>query len=143
MSSLDSCVLELPVAEAAATPMRRQILIVEDDHAQAEVLTHRFHKQGFVCRVTHGGREALTLASRHQPDLIVLDMCLPDIDGLQISHQLSNDAQTWTIPIILLSGADNPDIIRRARAAGCQYFLRKPYDPNALLLLAEAALKER
>ena len=69
-------------------------------------------------------------------------MRLPDIDGLQIARRLTSDAETWVIPLILLSGTDSPDIIRNARAAGCQYFIRKPYDPNALLLLAESALKE-
>jgi CheY-like chemotaxis protein len=84
----------------------------------------------------------LQLARAEHPDLILLDIRLPDIDGLSVCHVLNDDPETCDIPIIVLSGMERPDIIRRTRSAGCHYFLRKPYDPNALLMLAQAAIDD-
>ncbi len=59
---------------------------------------------------------------------------LPDIDGLSVCERLANSPDTCDIPVIILSGMERPDIIRRSRAAGCRCFVSKPYDPNALLI---------
>ena len=71
----------------------------------------------------------------------MLDVKLPDADGLDLCEQLVDDQTTSEIPVIIVSGCDERDIIRPC-AAGCHYFVRKPYDPNALLALIEWALDE-
>jgi CheY-like chemotaxis protein len=71
-----------------------------------------------------------------------MDLRLPDADGLDLCQQLDESPSTCGIPVIVLSGMERPDIIRRAREVGCQYYVRKPYDPNALLLLIQHALRE-
>ena len=121
---------------------QRTILVVDDDPSQVEVLTIRLKAQGFSTLAANTGKQALSLAIEKRPSLIVLDLQLPDLDGLEICGQLSDDPATCTIPVIILSGMERPDILRRSRAAGCQYYVRKPYDPNALLLLIENALNE-
>jgi CheY-like chemotaxis protein len=80
--------------------------------------------------------------SADRPSLIVLDLRLPDTDGFSVCSQLVDDPATSEIPVIILSGMERPDIIRQSRAAGCQYFVRKPYDPNALLILIRQAIDE-
>ena len=60
--------------------------------------------------------------------------------ALPLCQHLADDPTTCQIPVIILSGMEGPDIVRNARAAGCLFFLRKPYDPNALLLLTRDAL---
>jgi CheY-like chemotaxis protein len=65
---------------------------------------------------------------------------LPDIDGFELCQQLVDDEATSEIPVIIVSGNDSPDIVRRARAAGCHFFVRKPFDPNALLALIRQAI---
>lgn len=121
----------------------RRILVVDDDHSQAEVLAHRFRKQGFVASTSFSGSDGLQKAHDESPDLIIMDIRMPDVDGLHVTQQLSDDPETCHIPVILLSGMSRPDIIRKSRAAGCEYYVRKPYDPNALLMLAESAMNER
>jgi CheY-like chemotaxis protein len=74
--------------------------------------------------------------------LILLDLRLPDADGFSVCQELADSSETCAIPVIILSGMERPDIIRRSRAAGCQYFVRKPYDPNALLILVQHAIGE-
>ena len=76
------------------------------------------------------------------PDLVLLDLRLPTSDGLSVCQQLTDAPETCGIPVIIVSGMERPDIVRRSRAVGCQYFVRKPYDPSALLVLVEHALAE-
>lgn len=134
-----------PVLEPVIFPnkQRRRILIVDDDHTQAEVLSLRLGQQGFTTTMTHTVRDAMSAARTSYPDAIVMDIRLPDGNGLHACEELSDDPKTCGIPVIILSGMERPDIVRRARAAGCQYYVRKPYDPNALLLLVESALSSR
>ena len=121
---------------------QRLVLIVDDDRTQAEVLAFRLQKQGFDTVWAGTGRDGLAVARSKNPDLILLDLRLPDMDGLNVCRELSDESDTCSIPVIILTGMERPDIIRRSRAVGCQFFVRKPYDPNALLLLIENAIGE-
>src|SRR3990170_1721959 len=121
-----------PVLESApVTTRRRTILIIEDDEAVSDVLAVRLGRQGFQTRTASCGREGLALARAQRPDLVLLDLSLPDVDGFTICQELVDDPVTSGTPVIILSGMERPDVIRRSRAAGCQYYVRKPYDPNA------------
>ena len=122
------------------TEAPRPILIVEDDQDQRDVLEHRLHKQGFRTLTADGGRAAVALAREHRPQLILLDLEMPDGDGLTACHTLFDDPNTCELPVIIVSGSERADIVRVSRAAGCRFFLKKPYDPNVLLSLIEAAL---
>ena len=121
--------------------IRRSILIVEDDEALAEVLSLRLGRQGFHTTTATSGQLGLTLARAEKPHVILLDVQLPDMDGLELCQQLVDDERTCEIPVIIVSGSERGDIVRRSRAAGCHYFLGKPYDPNALLALIRQALE--
>ena len=105
-----------------------------------DLLGQRLGRQGFEVLVAASGEEGLAIARHRHPDLVVLDLRLPDADGFSICQELADSIETGSIPVIILSGMERPDIIRRSRAAGCQYFVRKPYDPNALLILVEHAI---
>lgn len=131
-----------PEIDIRPRKVKQRILIVDDDHSQTEVLAHRFTRQGYHTLIAYTGQMGLELARAERPDLILLDIRLPDIDGLSVCHELNDDPETCDIPIIVLSAMERPDIIRRTRSAGCHYFLRKPYDPNALLMLAQAAIDD-
>jgi DNA-binding response OmpR family regulator len=117
-------------------------LIVEDDEALADVLSLRLSRQGFETTVADSGQLGLALARAEKPSVILLDLRLPDMDGFELCQELVDDEQTCEIPVIILSGLEQPDIIRRSRAAGCLYYVRKPYDPNALLALIQQAIDE-
>ena len=129
-------------SSACSCPPPARVLIVDDDHAQAEVLAYRLARQGYEALTANTGRTGLHLALNESPNLVLLDLRLPDVDGLNICQELTENGRTCGIPIIILSGMERPDIIRRSRAAGCHYYVRKPYDPNALLLLVQSAINE-
>lgn len=118
------------------------VLIIDDDEAMAEVLAARLAQQGFRTLTALEGAAGLALARSERPDVILLDLRLPDRDGFDLCAELDESPETTGIPIIVLSGMARPDVIRRSRAAGCRYYVRKPYDPNALLLLIQQAIRE-
>lgn len=131
--------MEQPMAVAEAPPPEK-ILIVDDDKSIVEVLSHRLSTQGFEPLAAHSGADGLQRAREDHPSLILLDLRLPDTDGLSVCQELVDSTDTWDIPIIIVTGRDDPDIVRRCRAAGCRFFVHKPYDPNALLILIRQAL---
>jgi CheY-like chemotaxis protein len=135
-------ILEQPAPALVATRQRPKILIVDDDDVLADVLSDRLKRQGFEAVTAETGDSGLTKAQSQRPALIVLDLQLPDIDGFSICEQLVDSPETCAIPVIILSGTERPDILRRCRAAGARYFLRKPYDPNVLLVLIRQALTD-
>jgi CheY-like chemotaxis protein len=137
-------VLERPQPATAKVKIRKRpsILIIDDDEALSDVLSRRLQQQGFDTITADSGQCGLARARSIQPSLILLDLRLPDADGIEICQQLADDLETCFIPVIILTGMERPDILRRCRAAGCHYFLRKPYDPNALLILIRQAIQE-
>lgn len=135
----DDTIAELEPVEAQSTGPKT-ILIVDDDADQADVLSHRLHSQGYETLTADSGELALNLVRAERPHLVLLDLCLPDADGFDVCRELSDDQSTTSIPVIIVSGEERPDVLRHARAAGSQYYVRKPYDPNALLILIESAL---
>lgn len=135
-------VLEQAELAPVTADQRPKILIVDDDDALADVLSHRLKQQGFETMTAETGQSGLALARSDQPALIVLDLQLPDIDGFATCEQLADSPETCAIPVIILSGMERPDMLRRCRAAGGQFFVRKPYDPNVLLILIRQAIEE-
>ncbi len=131
--------LACPAPPEATT---RRILIVDDDDATADVLSTRLSRQGFLTSIADTGQMARALVRTDRPNVILLDLRLPDVDGFELCQELVDSEETTGIPIIIISGLECPDVLRRARAAGCWYYLRKPYDPNALLTLIQQALDE-
>ncbi len=134
--------LEEPKLAPVPTESRPTILIVDDDEALTDVLSLRLQRQGFETATASSGEDGLAKARSQRPALVVLDLRLPDMDGFSICQELADSPETCAIPVIILSGMEHPDILRRARAAGCSYFVRKPYDPNALLILIREAIGE-
>ncbi len=120
-----------------------RILIVDDDLAAVEPLALRLRWQGYEVLATAAGEEGIALARGSHPDVILLDLCLPDFNGLEVAKILTADNQTSDIPIVFLSGlGDDETLVRECRAAGGTYYLRKPYDCNVLLLVLSQAVAE-
>src|SRR5438552_14434190 len=106
--------LEQPQARSMPHAQRRRILIVDDDDAMVDVLGQRLGRQGFEILVAASGEEGLAMARHRRPDLVLLDLRLPDADGFSICQELADSTETSSIPVIILSGMERPDIIRRS-----------------------------
>jgi len=118
------------------------ILIIDDDESQVAALSHSLMSLGYRISVASNQSDGVQTALSETPDLILLDIKLPDGSGLDVCSQLSDDPETADVPVIIVSGDDRPNIVRKARASGCHYFVHKPFDPNALLILAQNAIAE-
>jgi CheY-like chemotaxis protein len=109
------------------------VLFVDDDSATREGYVKYLANSGYDVTPAATGGEALTLARTWAPNVIVLDLGLPDIDGWEVARQLKAAPRTVAIPIIALTGADLPHERVSAMRAGCDRHLTKPCPPAALV----------
>ena len=119
---------------------RASILIVDDDPDVLADLDTILTNANYKC---HGARDsdaALKAARLETPDLILCDINLDGENGLQLCQELRQQPGLADVPVMFLSGAQIPDVIRRSHAAGGTYYLRKPFDPSVLLELVDKAL---
>jgi CheY-like chemotaxis protein len=125
-----------------ACPAREKVLIVDDDPMHIDIMRHGLENQGFEVFSATTANDLFDRIQTNRPDVIVLDICLPDGNGLEICKELSDAPATISIPVIILSGSTEDSVVRQARAAGCRFFLSKPFDPNAILLVIRQAIDE-
>ena len=137
---MNSNTVTQPESMPVTTQESRLILIIDDDVDQADVLRHRLSSQGYTTQTAYCGKDGLQFAVDEHPDLVLLDLRLPDLDGFDVCKVLADNPQTCDIPVVILSGMERPDVIRRSRSSGGQFYVRKPYDPNVLLVLIQTAL---
>ena len=115
-----------------------QILIIEDEVRIAHWVKKYFERAGFSAEAVHDGREGLRLASQLNPDLIVLDLMLPGIDGIEICRQIRNSSD---VPIIMLTAkGTQPDRINGLEIGADDYIV-KPFDPQEVVARAKAVLR--
>lgn len=119
-----------------------RILVVEDDIDICHLVCLLLERAGHDVLMAADGAEGIVLAQRALPDLIVMDLILPRVDGWLAIERLKGDPRTMYIPILVLSAHAQMDDRMRARSAGCDGFLTKPFDFERLLTQV-AALTER
>ena len=113
--------------------MSGRILVIDDEAGIRESLRMILEYEGYTCVLAATGEEALALAHTHLPDLILLDMSLPGIDGWEVTAELKNDEKTRHIPIVALTAHALQAERQRTFRAGCDGFLAKPCAPPDLL----------
>jgi two-component system cell cycle response regulator DivK len=109
------------------------ILIVEDNEMNRDMLTRRLAKRGYEVLVAFDGAAGVAAAAAHKPDLILMDLSLPVIDGWQATQRLKEDAALRDIPVIALSAHAMATDREKALQAGCDDFDTKPIDLPRLL----------
>lgn len=119
------------------------LLIVEDDPDMAEMLTAFFQKEGYTILIAERGEQAVRLCSKNHPDLILLDIRLPDIDGFEVASRLRNNQRTRHIPIIFLTEKRQRDDRMRGLEIGADDYLTKPFDIQELRLRVRNSLLSR
>jgi CheY-like chemotaxis protein len=117
-----------------------KILLVEDNEMNRDMLGRRLEKRGYKLAIAADGPTGLTLAHSEKPDLILMDMSLPGIDGWEASRQLKADPATAGIPIIALTAHAMAEDREKALAAGCNEYETKPVELTSLLAKIEALL---
>ena len=117
-----------------------RILIVEDNEANWDMLSRRLVRRGYVVTIARDGGEGVRVAQDELPDLILMDMSLPVMDGWEATRTLKADGKTSHIPIIALTAHAMSNDRQKASEAGCDDFHAKPVDLAQLLTQIEAQL---
>jgi DNA-binding response OmpR family regulator len=121
--------------------VKHQILIIEDDLDVADMLNAYFRVQGYDVRVANWGEDAVRTSMETPPDLIVLDIRLPDIDGYEVARRLRNDRRTREVPIIFLTDRRGRSDRLHGLELGADDYVTKPFDVQELRLRVRNALR--
>jgi two-component system, OmpR family, phosphate regulon response regulator PhoB len=120
-------------AEVAPVMTRKRILIIEDERGLTDVLTYNLQREGYETIVVHDGQEGLQRAQKLLPDLILLDLMLPTLDGLTVCRELRADERTRHIPIVMLTAkAEETDQVVGFHM-GADDYVTKPFSVKVLL----------
>src|SRR5690242_4395656 len=118
-----------------------RILIVDDNETNRDILMTRLGAHGYDLKQAADGEEALAAVREHLPDLILLDVMMPKLDGIEVCKRLKGDATMPFMPIILCTAkADTKDVVTGLEA-GADEYLTKPIDQTALVARVKAALR--
>jgi CheY-like chemotaxis protein len=112
---------------------RPSVLVVEDSDAIRAAFTILLEESGYAVVAAANGAEAIRLAGQATPDLVILDLGLPDMGGLEVARRIKGDPATARIPIVALTGRDDDGDREALLSAGCAAYLIKPVDTQALI----------
>jgi CheY-like chemotaxis protein len=117
------------------------ILVIDNEQEVLNEVTAAFSSAGWSCCCCTRADDALAAAQKSQPDLILCDMSLLGKSGPETCRQIKQQPGLEDVPVMFLSTAQTPDIIRRSHLSGGVYCVRKPFDPGVLVELIESALR--
>ena len=118
-----------------------RILIVEDNEMNRDMLSRRLERRGYEVILAMDGRRGLAAARSESPDLILMDMSLPEIDGWEVARRLKSDDTTRSIPVIALTAHAMTSDRQRALEAGCDDYDTKPVEFERLLTKIQTMLR--
>ncbi len=123
--------------------MKKRILLVEDNLETIEVVRQELEVLGYEVLLAEDGLAAVEVATSQLPDLIVMDIRMPKMDGLQAASQIRKDPKTQSIPILAATAKALPGDREKCLASGCDDYLAKPFTHNELGAAIEKLLKRR
>lgn len=121
--------------------MPRTILIAEDEKHLQRLLEYKLKNSGYEVLVAGNGEDALKLAKSHRPDLIVLDVMMPIMDGLECLAALKRDVDLKAIPVVMLTAKNLEGQVVRGLELGAEDYITKPFSPPEFIARIKAVLK--
>jgi two-component system phosphate regulon response regulator PhoB len=122
---------------------RERILVVDDEEDLLELVNYNLSKEGYRVSCVVTGEDALAEARKSLPDLIVLDLLLPHVDGLEVCRLLKSDPNTKQIPVIMLTAKSEEADVVSGLELGADDYLTKPFSPRVLLARIKAILRRK
>jgi len=121
--------------------VKPRILVVDDEEDLLELVRYNLSKEGFAVDCVGSGEEALKAARKQPPDLLVLDLMLPAVDGLEVCRRLKGDSKTRDIPIIMLTAKSEESDMIAGLDRGADDYIAKPFSPRVLSARIKALLR--
>ncbi|MCD6499630.1 MAG: response regulator [Deltaproteobacteria bacterium] len=119
-----------------------RVLVVEDDAEVQRLLRTSLTEKGYLVKAVGDGLKALAEISAHRPDVVVLDVVLPELDGLRLLKALKGRDETRNIPVIVVTAVSQPSKMIEAINAGARYYVVKPFDVESLAHKIATAVSE-
>lgn len=133
-----------PASEAGIGVGKSKILIVEDDKFLRDLIVQKLHKEGFAVLEAIDGENGIKVTKEKKPDLILLDLILPGLDGFEVMKILKSDPATSQVPIIVLSNLGQKEDMDRALAGGAEDFMVKAhFTPGEIITKIKSVLKTK
>lgn len=124
------------------TAQLKKILLVEDDRSLARMYTTKLVKSGYIVKTVTGGKDCLDAVPTFQPDVILLDIIIPQMDGFTVVNALKADPATKDIVVILLTNLGQDEDIEKGKALGVRdYLVKSQFTPSEIVERMEAVLK--
>jgi CheY-like chemotaxis protein len=121
----------------AGTRAALRVLIADDNKDSVLTLGILVRSEGFVVKLAESGKQALAAMTYFQPDIVLLDLGMPDLSGFDVARELSQRYGAECPVMIAVSGHRQEEDLRRAKSCGFRHFVPKPYKPEALIALLE------
>ena len=131
------------MSDAASAREQPLVLAADDDEDILDLVAFRLERSGYTVIVARDGEEALELAAKELPDLAVLDVMMPKVDGFEVTRRLRAEEATSRMPIILLTARSQDADVQQGFEAGADDYLRKPFSPDELRARVQAILGRR
>ena len=123
--------------------MKKRILLVEDNSDTVAIISHALNFLGYETSIANDGIEAVELARSENPDVIIMDMMLPKMNGFEATSKIRNDPKTELVPILATTAMAMPGDREKCLKAGCDGYLAKPFTYRDLGHAIEKLLKKR
>jgi DNA-binding response OmpR family regulator len=107
---------------------QRRILVVDDDPRLLHIVAMYLGIEGYDVKTAANGEEGLREVETHQPDLIILDIMMPGMDGIETCRRIRSNPQTVNVPVLMFSALSGDDDVERARLAGANHLITKPFN---------------
>ena len=107
---------------------RGRILVVDDDPRLLHIVEMYLKIEGYEVVTAENGEDGLKEAEAHRPDLVILDIMMPGMDGIEACRRIRTNADTQTVPVVMFSALSSDDDVERARLAGANHLITKPFN---------------
>jgi two-component system, OmpR family, alkaline phosphatase synthesis response regulator PhoP len=125
------------------TDAKPTILVADDEEDLRELVSYRLTRSGYDVIDAQDGEEAFRLASEHVPDLMVLDVMMPRLDGYELTRRVRAEESLRAVPVILLTARSQETDVSRGFEVGADDYLKKPFNPDELVARVRAVLARR
>jgi CheY-like chemotaxis protein len=120
--------------------MSTTVLIVDDNEQNVQIMSTMLLSRGFEVRIARDGKGALQAVRQHPPDLILLDIMMPEMDGMEVLDNLKSDPRSAAIPVVMVTAKTQDEDLLAGYRGGAEYYLTKPFTARQLLYAVSLVL---